>query len=138
MGGDIQIGSSGSTTIKITGIPTAMVPPATLQVTGSLSITTTPAGATIFIDGSQQGITPVTIADLAPGGHTMLLKRDGYQDLSAPVTINAGQTLVSTVAMVPAAGAPDTASPPAPAKSPGFGPALVFTIGAIMALKKLL
>ena len=59
---------------------------------GSLSVTTEPAGATIYIDGVRQGISPATIPGLSPGSHTLLLKLDGYDDLSLPITITAGTT----------------------------------------------
>ncbi len=102
---------------KVTTLPTTTIPaaittipdttsPVTEQATlpivtgtavpqtilGSLSITTTPAGAFIFIDGVQRGVSPATIPGLSAETHTVLLKLDGYQDLSAPVTIAAGQT----------------------------------------------
>lgn len=67
--------------------------------TGSLSVTTTPAGAAIFLDGVQRGISPATIPGLTPGDHTLLLKLDGYADLSPPVTITAGQTQTYTTAL---------------------------------------
>ena len=60
--------------------------------TGSLSVTTTPAGVSIFIDGVQRGVSPATIPGLAPGDHTLLMKVDGYTDLSTPVSITAGKT----------------------------------------------
>lgn len=57
---------------------------------GSLSVTTTPAGAAVYVDGVQRGVSPATIPGLAAGSHTVLLKLDGYQDLSTPVQITAG------------------------------------------------
>jgi hypothetical protein len=59
--------------------------------TGSLSISTTPSGATVYVDGIYQGTTPLTIPQLAPGSHTVRLTLTGYSDYSVPVTITAGQ-----------------------------------------------
>jgi hypothetical protein len=67
---------------------------------GTISITTEPSGAVIFIDGVQRGISPVTVPDLTPGTHTLLLKLGGYQDLSVPVTISAGRTQSFSSAML--------------------------------------
>jgi hypothetical protein len=141
MGGDVVLGGSGPGTLKITEITTAVtqaaasVPPAVQPVTGSLSVTTSPAGATIAIDGVQRGVSPATIPGLAPGTHTLLLKRDGYQDLSAAVTISAGQTQTYTTGLSPAS----TQLPalPAATRSPGFEAVLGFAaVGAVLLLKQ--
>ena len=59
---------------------------------GSLSITTTPAGALVYVDGAMRGVTPTTIPMLAEGPHSVTLVMDGYQDLKTTITINAGTT----------------------------------------------
>lgn len=59
---------------------------------GSLSITTTPAGALVYVDGAMMGVTPTTIPMLAEGPHSVTLALDGYQDLKTTITINAGTT----------------------------------------------
>jgi hypothetical protein len=59
---------------------------------GSLSVTTTPAGALVYVDGSMMGITPTTIPLLTEGPHSVTLVMDGYQDLKTTITINAGTT----------------------------------------------
>jgi hypothetical protein len=91
---------------------------------GTLSIATTPAGAFIFIDGVQRGVSPATIPGLSPGTHTLLLKLDGYQDLSTPVTITAGKTQEYSSALPPvSAAAAATTSDATGAKkttAPGF------------------
>jgi hypothetical protein len=139
LGGDILLGGSGVTVARTTATATpqttAIVPTATLPLTGSLSITTTPAGATVFIDGVQEGISPVTIPDLAQGGHTLLVKMNGYADLMVPVAITAGETQPYTVTLVPAA----TPLPahPAATKSPGFETvAGLAALGAVLGIRK--
>ena len=59
---------------------------------GSLTVTTSPAGAQVFIDGAFKGITPATIPGLASGNHTIDLKMNGFQDLTTVITITSGQT----------------------------------------------
>jgi hypothetical protein len=109
---------------------------------GSLSVTTTPAGAFIFIDGVQRGVTPATIPGLSAGTHTLLLKLDGYQDISTPVTIVAGKTQDYSSGMAKnAAAAPasmETATATAtPKKAPGFEAVLgIAAIGALLYLRK--
>jgi hypothetical protein len=94
--------------------------------TGALSVTTTPAGVSIFIDGVQRGVSPATIPGLAPGDHTLLLKLDGYTDLSTPVSITAGKTTEYTTGLAKAA------------KSPGFGAVFgLIALGAIFFIRKM-
>lgn len=93
---------------------------------GSLAITTTPAGAEVYVDGSLRGLSPVTIDRLAPGTHAVHLKLSGYADNTAQVAITAGRTLPYAVTLGPSAGRSAGATPGQYA--PGFG--IVPAIGA--------
>ena len=44
--------------------------------TGRLQVQSEPAGAKVTIDGTPRGVTPLTIADLAPGEHEVILQND--------------------------------------------------------------
>ena len=74
-----------------TGSRTPTVPSQTPGY-GSLSITTAPAGALVYVDGTMRGVTPTTIPMLAEGPHSVTLVMDGYQDLKTTIIINAGTT----------------------------------------------
>jgi hypothetical protein len=56
--------------------------------TGTLSVTTTPSGMTVLIDGVPRSATPVTV-DLPPGDHLLELVT-GHDRRRIPVTIAAG------------------------------------------------
>jgi hypothetical protein len=107
---------------------------------GSLSVTTDPAGATIYIDGVKQGISPATIPGLSPGSHTLILKLDGYDDLSLPITISAGKTQNYSSALMKSrdSGAMAAAAPTTKKSSaPGFaGIAAAGIIGALLIFRK--
>ncbi len=66
--------------------------PTTQAGTGSLSVTTTPPGALVYIDGQMKGITPATIPGLPPGTHTIKIILDGYQALETTTEITGGTT----------------------------------------------
>jgi hypothetical protein len=67
----------------------------------------------------------------------VLLKMDGYQDLSSPVTINAGQTLTYTTTLTPASTAAAVAPASQQKKSPGFEAALgLAALGAVLCIRK--
>jgi hypothetical protein len=134
------------TTVAVTGSSTAVIASQTTGAaagsstqapgTGSLSVTTTPAGALVFIDGTQVGVSPVTVPGLSPGAHTILMKLDNYNDLTATVTITAGQTQVYTTGLSPRTPAAPATTPVAAGgiSSPGFEavPGII-AIGAILA-----
>lgn len=143
-GGDIVLGGAGVKQVtQVTQAPTVAATAApSLQpvaASGSLSVASSPSGATIYVDGVQRGITPATIPGLFAAGHTVLLKMDGYQDYSASVTISAGQTQTVSATLVQAAGAGPAAGGAAPVKtkSPGFEAAFgLAAIGAVLCLHK--
>jgi hypothetical protein len=83
--------SPGQTPSSGAGYPTPTAPAQT-PGHGSLSITTTPAGALVYIDGTMMGVTPTTIPMLTEGSHSITLVMDGYQDLKTTITINDGTT----------------------------------------------
>jgi len=65
--------------------------------TGSISVTSSPTGARIWLDGSDTGKNaPYTLTSVPPGTHTVSLKLSGYNDYSTSVSVTSGQT--STVA----------------------------------------
>jgi PKD repeat protein len=81
----------------------------TTPTTGSLSISSFPTGAEIWIDGVQQLdtnnlplITPATVIDLTPTDYNITLKLAGYLDYDTIVSITAGQTEYLSVPMAQA------------------------------------
>jgi len=96
--------------------------------TGSIAVTTNPAGAGVSVDGTKKGKTPVTVTDLSAGQHTVSITKDGYAGYTTKVTITGGETLPLSINLVPLPGT--TAEPttqPAPEETtktlppPGFG-----------------
>lgn len=66
---------------------------------GTLSVESTPMGATIFIDGNAHGTTPNIINQLLVGQHSVLLKKQGCSDYSQTVTITEMQETVCNAKM---------------------------------------
>jgi hypothetical protein len=60
--------------------------------TGSLLVQSDPAGARVTIDGTDHGPAPVSVTDLAPGEHELLLQAEGATPVRQKVTIQAGVT----------------------------------------------
>jgi hypothetical protein len=89
---DVTAGSELSQYIELAKGPLAA---------GSLQIRTEPAGAIVVVDGVPRGTSPVTVADLTPGEHSVVLEKEGASTRQS-VTVEAGAT-ASLVAQMPAA-----------------------------------
>ena len=69
--------------------------------TGSLRVESQPAGAKVVVDGTDRGVAPVTVTDLVPGDHEVLLSTP-LASARHVVSVQAGGT-ASLVAPVTAA-----------------------------------
>lgn len=54
---------------------------------GNLVISTEPTAAYVYVDNQYIGVSPIMI-NLEYGEHRFLVKMDGYQDISSPITID--------------------------------------------------
>ena len=59
---------------------------------GSLLVQSDPAGARVTVDGVDHGVAPVSVADLTPGEHEVVLQADGGAPVKQRVVIQAGVT----------------------------------------------
>jgi hypothetical protein len=77
---------------------------------GSMSVSSNPSGADIYVDNNFIGISPLTANDVSAGDHLVTFKKDGYQEYSASAQVNAGATSSVSAALLPV-----TPSPKSPA-----------------------
>jgi hypothetical protein len=59
---------------------------------GVLVVSSEPSGATVTLDGTVAGTTPLNLTSVSAGDHTVLLSLAGYADQSATITVTAGGT----------------------------------------------
>ena len=92
---EVQSGKSEPRVIPLTiqaGVQTAQyIELQNVALTGGLEIRSDPPGAKVTIDGQVRGSTPLTIRDLAPGDHQIVLEGGGRKVTQA-VRIDAGIT----------------------------------------------
>ena len=79
--------------------------PKTGPLPGQLQVRTDPPGARVTIDGQPHGTSPVTLADLLPGDHEILLESD-LGSVRQHVTIAPGTTASLVVPLAAPADAP--------------------------------
>lgn len=72
--------------------PAMPPPPPPLPSTGSLRITSTPKGATVYIDGAERGRTPLTLADMGTGSYDVVLELQGYEPWKETVSVQGERT----------------------------------------------
>ena len=98
----VEAGQTSTVTALLTPIPT----------TGSISVSSTPSGASIFLDRSYYGTTPFRIANFAAGSHNITLELTGYQDWSQTIGVEAGQISPVTAPLTPTTGSISVSSNP--------------------------
>jgi len=70
--------------------------------TGSISITSSPSGAAVYLDGtSQSKTTPASLTGVTAGTHTVRLTLSGYNDYSTTATVTDGGTATVSATMTP-------------------------------------
>ena len=89
----------------------------TSDAVGSLDLASSPSGASVLLDGTVKGTTPITIDDLDVGSYKLIIKKDGYSDwLRTAKVTNGGTTSYDAVleAKTVATTAPTTVPTTAP------------------------
>ncbi|MDD5219951.1 MAG: PKD domain-containing protein, partial [Candidatus Bipolaricaulis sp.] len=82
---------------RSTGFTIVAAPP----TTGTLRVVTTPAGATVRLDGTSIGTSPLERTNIPTGQHTVQLSLAGYEVETRQVSIQAGATTNLTVTLTP-------------------------------------
>ena len=99
---EVQIGKSEPRVIPLTirkGVQTAQyIELQNVPMTGGLDVRSDPPGARVSIDGQSRGTAPLTLRDLAPGDHDVVLE-SGSRKVKQVVRIDAGVTAQLVVPM---------------------------------------
>jgi hypothetical protein len=89
----IEVKSGATSTVYATLTPNKNV--------GSISVSSYPVGASLYVDTIYEGETNQIVGNLVAGPHTVLLKKSGYKDYSQTMTVNSDQTVYMTVTLTP-------------------------------------
>jgi hypothetical protein len=104
---NVQVSKSGyqvySTSIEVkpggtSNVYASLIP---LVQYGSISVSSTPVGASLYVDTIYEGLTNQIVGSLATGSHTVLLKKSGYKDFTQVVLVNNAQTTSVSMALTP-------------------------------------
>lgn len=62
-----------------------------IQTTGYLSVSSSPSGANVYVDGIYKGTSPVTVS-VSAGSHSVRMDKSGYDSWTGSTSVTAGQT----------------------------------------------
>ncbi|WP_456365007.1 PEGA domain-containing protein [Thermococcus sp.] len=77
---------------------------------GYLTVTSSPSGATVIIDGKEVGSTPLEKYRLSTGQHQIAIRKEGYREENFTLMIEAGKELKKNVELTPIQTATATAN----------------------------
>jgi len=109
-----------------------LVPKAT-PTTGTISVSSEPSGANVYLDNAYKGVTPVTIPDVPTGTHTVELKLDGYSDWTTNVEVTSGSSQSLSAVMAKGPAPTPTPTPESTATSGVFAICALIISGIIVA-----
>jgi hypothetical protein len=95
--------------------PTPMPPATPMSVpmhTGSISITSIPTGAGVYLDDSFAGITPITLEDVTVGYHMAKVSKEGYRSEIMNIYLYKGITKELNIGLEPITGSIAVSSTP--------------------------
>ncbi len=93
--------SNPSTPVTIpVSVVTTTNPPAVSSGNGSISITSTPPGASVYLDSVLMGKTPVNLGNLNYGSHLIEIKSSGYQPYSLQASVQEGSQVTLSPVLV--------------------------------------
>ncbi len=115
------------TNVRLIPIATATPTPTATGSTTTASVTldSTPSGASVSLNNEFRGYTPLTISGLAPGSYSVLVSRDGYMTWQTTLTVAAGDGVTQTAVLNPAPAAPAAPTKAAAGIVPIFAGVLV-------------
>jgi hypothetical protein len=90
----------------VSEVSAVLEPEAASSGKGSLSVSSNPSGANIFLDNNFIGISPLTANEIAAGSHLVTFRMDGYEDYSTNAQVTAGTTSSVSAALLPVTPAP--------------------------------
>ncbi|MFH1072356.1 MAG: PEGA domain-containing protein [Nanoarchaeota archaeon] len=89
---NVSIRSGKTTTLAVTLV---------LSQTGTLSVSSTPTGTTVYIDTVSKGLTPIVVDGLSIGTHQLRLVKSDYQEYTTTVSVSADSPTSVDVTLIP-------------------------------------
>ncbi len=90
----VSVMSDTTSTVDV-DLARIIVPP------GSILVKSTPSLATVYLDNIYKGITPLSLDNIGPGSHVIVLRKTGYNDYRTSINVVSGKTVTVSATLVP-------------------------------------
>lgn len=91
-------GSDADHTLTTIKLATSSV---SVSAYGFVSVTTSPANASVFLDGDYKGTSTADIRNVEPGTHTVTVELDGYETATETISVDSGGTTNLVLTLTP-------------------------------------
>lgn len=85
------------------------------STTGGIAVSSVPAGAAVYLDGTHRGVTPtygdLELPDVPTGSHSLVLRLDGYDEYRITVQVSPDATVKVQPGLVQSGGSAPTTTP---------------------------
>jgi hypothetical protein len=96
--------------MPVTATPVPVLPAPSAAGTGTLSVSSNPAGATVFLNSVMVGTTPYSAASLPAGTYLVEVKAPGYLTSSTSLELRSGETTAISPVLVRGSGSAPVSS----------------------------
>jgi hypothetical protein len=114
---NVYVTADKMVSLDITLVPLVPTP----APAGQLTVHSTPAGAAVYLDNANMGVSPIILTNISAGRHTVMFQMSGFQELATEVTVVAGENV----------DVPGTLSPAQPATTRKAGLSGIIAIIAV-------
>lgn len=90
---------AGNPVIRVPSREPAAV--SSVQYVGTLRVASEPAGASVFVNGREVGVTPLTLSRQRAGSLALQITREGFQRWTAAIQVPAGRSTQVTATLQP-------------------------------------
>ena len=108
--------------VSVLGVLYSCSNPTNPTTTGTLQVSSTPTGASVFLDGTDKGtVTNCSLTNVTSGNHTVKLVKSGYVDYQGTARVTAGQTTTFSATLTAVTAAALSVTPATGLTSTGAG-----------------
>ncbi len=68
-------------------------------VSASISVDSDPEGATVYLNGKSEGVTPLKIENLDAGDYLLKIEKSGFAPYTEKITISKGETVIRNITL---------------------------------------
>jgi len=108
------------------------------QKAGSISVQSEPTGASVYLNNEYRGFSPVVLTGVSPADHTLLVRKEGFNDYICKVQVYDKQTISISAVLSPVPVPPTPVPATLPVETPVPSPTKSGIFGGIICISVLI